>query len=72
VIGDLGSVAASVSSALHGASTFELSLLPMLAVFVAGHELLRLRHIAQGQPGSAAAAFLTLAAAVAVAQIIQN
>ena len=58
---DLGTVSASITAALHGVSSLELALIPGAALFLAGQSMLRLRLIAHGHPGSAAATLLTLA-----------
>ena len=58
---DLGTISASITAALHGIISLELALIPGAALFFAGQSMLRLRLIAHGHPGSAAAALLTLA-----------
>ena len=58
---DLSAVSASITAALHGVSSLELALIPGAALFLAGQSMLRLRLIAHGHPGSAAATLLTLA-----------
>ena len=58
---DFGTVTASITAALHGVSSLELALILGAVLFVAGQSMLRLRLIAHGHPGSAAAAFPTLA-----------
>ena len=58
---DLGTVSASITVVLHGISSLELAVVPGAALFVAGQSMLRLRQIAHGRPGSAAATCLTFA-----------